>query len=340
MASSLRHSNFACALLAINLLPFHVSAETPIAHETPARDSTGGSLVAYRAHMVALREVIVSCRHTPSECVPARVGPDDRVFAQEEKPAFDVHWSWLWETILKAKDAKLENRDALLSEADARLVDQLHEAGVDVSPASISPPEISLRQARRNADAILAGSEFRHISGNGFWEQLSAKLLNWLGRIFGGVSNLGQHAPWLGAVIMYGFILLAFSGLLVWVFRLLDRQRVAVRLHRSAAINVTHQSAKNWAALAEKAAAEEDWREAVHAMYWATVSELESRRLWRQADVRTPREYLRLVPHTAPQYQPLRSLTMLLERIWYGLGSAAKSDYHQARMVYDEMRQS
>ena len=139
---------------------------------------------------------------------------------------------------------------------------------------------------------------------------------------------------------MYGFVLLAFSGLLVWVLRMLNRQRLAVRLQPSATLTASQETAKSWAALADRAAAAEDWREAVHALYWATVTELEGRRLWRQNSVRTPREYLRLVPPETPQHRPLRAFTQLLERIWYGLAPAARADYDQARAVYDELRSS
>ena len=331
-----------CLLLALSLSAGRALAEAPaiVALGAPAERPAAGSLEAYRAHLIALRELIGACERDPAACDPAKVGSDDRIPSNDGKPAFDVRWSWLWDLILKAKDAKLPNRTALLQQADARLGDQLREAGVTTGKGSAHDPDTEFKQARRDADSILAGAEFRHVTGNGFWEQLSAKLFNWLGRIFGGVSNLGQRAPWLGPVILYGFLLLAFSGLLVWVLRVLDRQRLAVRLQPPATMPASQETAKIWATLAERAAAAEDWREAIHALYWATVNELEGRRLWRQNSVRTPREYLRLVPTDAPQHRPLRAFTQQLERIWYGLAPAARSDYEQARAVYDQLRSS
>ncbi|MBB5057143.1 hypothetical protein HDF16_001828 [Granulicella aggregans] len=306
----------------------------------PADRPAAKPLDGYRAHLIALRELVGACEHSPAACDPAKAGSNDRIPPHDDKPAFDVRWSWLWDLMLKAKDAKLADRTALLQQAEARLGDQLREAGVDTGQGVAHDPGTNFKQARRDADSILAGSEFKHVTGNGIWEQLSAKLINWLGRIFGGVSNLGQRAPWLGPVIMYGFLLLALAGLLVWVLRMLDRQRMAVRLQHPAAITASQETAKVWASLAEQAAAAEDWREAIHALYWATVTELEGRRLWRQNSVRTPREYLRLVPPDAPQHRPLRAFTQQLERIWYGLDPAARADYEQARAVYDELRSS
>jgi Domain of unknown function (DUF4129) len=331
-----------CLLLALSLSAAHAVAETPsaIAVGLAAGHPASGSLDGYRAHLIALGELVTACQPTPAACDPTKVGSDDRVPSHAGKPAFDVRWSWLWDLILKAKDPRLADRAVLLKQAEARLGDQLRESGVATGEGHAPDPIVDLKQARRETDSILAGPEFRHVTGNGFWEQLSAKLFSWLGRIFGGVSSLGQRAPWLGPAIMYGFLLLALAGLLVWVLRMLDRQRLAVRLQQPAALTASQETAKSWAALAERAAAAEDWREAIHALYWAIVNELEGRRLWRQNTVRTPREYLRLVPPEAPQHRPLRAFTQQLEHIWYGLAPAARADYERARAAYDELRSS
>ena len=291
---------------------------------------------AYQAHLVALRELVAACRTNAAACDPAKVGGDDRVPPQGQAPGFDVHWSWLWDTILKAKDPKSPDRDALLRDADARLADQAREAGIASGPAPAIQPDF--QHARSDADRILAGSEFRKVTGSGLWDLLMAKFFAWLNRVFGGVSALGQRAPWIGPVIMYGFLLLAFSGLLVWVLRVLDRQRLAVRLESSAAVANWQEASRNWAQLAEAAAAHCDWREAVHALYWASVTELEGRRIWRQNNARTPREYLRLLSPDAPQHKPLRALTQLLERIWYGVAPARHEDYAAALAVYQQLR--
>jgi hypothetical protein len=296
------------------------------------------TLDEYKAHLVALRGLVAECRGNAAACDPARVGNDDRVAAGTSDAGFDVRWSWLWDVILKAKDAKLADRDTLLRDADARLIDQSREAGIDAGPPVPATPPTDFKHARTDADGILARSEFRHVTGNSFWDLLMAKFFSWLSRFFGGVSTLGQRAPWLGPVIMYGFLLLALSGLVVWVLRVLDRQRLVVRVESSSAIAAWQDASRNWAKLAEVSAEAGDWREAVHCLYWASVTELEGRRVWRQNNARTPREYLRLVPPDAPQHKPLRVLTQLLERVWYGLAPAGRSDYDAALAVYQELR--
>ena len=321
--------------------PMAVLSE-PIPVGTPARPPESGTLESYHEHLFALRELVSACDQNPNACDPARVGSDDHVPSHTGAPAFDVHWSWLWDLLLKAKDPKLAQRKILLHQADERLKDQMREAGVatgvDAEGSRKSSLPDDFKRARSGTDKILAASEFRRVTGNSFRDQLTAKLVNWLNRVFGGVSTLARSAPWLGPVIMYGFLLLALAALLVWVIRVLDRQRLAVRLEPGAALAHMQETSKGWATLADAAAASGEWREAVHALYWATVSELEGRRLWRSNNVRTPREYLRLISPDAPQYRPLRALTLSLERIWYGLSPAVREDYDEALAVYEELR--
>jgi hypothetical protein len=290
-------------------------------------------LERYKAHLSSLSELVSACNQDPSACDPAKVGGNDRVPAHDGRPAFEVHWNWLWDLILKAKDPKLAERGKLLRDAGERIQEQMREAGVEKSA-----PRVDFKSARSSADKVLAASEFRRVMGNGLRDRLTAKFFDWFSRLFGGVSNFARSAPWLGPVIMYGFLLLAFAAFLVWVLRILDRQRLAVRMEPGAAITHSQETSRSWAKLAEAAAASGEWREAVHALYWASISELEARRVWRANNVRTPREYLRLIATDAPQYRPLRALTRSLERIWYGFAPAVREDYDDALAVYEELR--
>jgi hypothetical protein len=133
-------------------------------------------------------------------------------------------------------------------------------------------------------------------------------------------------------------ITLAAAGVLTWVFRTMQRQRLAVRLESSATSEIWQKESNNWAELARAEAARQDWRAAVHCIYWATIVMLEGKKLWRQNRARTPREYLLLLEAGSGAQQALRGLTHLFERIWYGLRPAAESDYASALMLFDELR--
>jgi hypothetical protein len=85
-----------------------------------------------------------------------------------------------------------------------------------------------------------------------------------------------------------------------------------------------------WLEDARRSAAAGLWREAVHFVYWAAISRLESRRLWPADRARTPREYLALVAPDDPRRPGLSVLTGSFERIWYGGRPADEADYIHA----------
>jgi hypothetical protein len=84
---------------------------------------------------------------------------------------------------------------------------------------------------------------------------------------------------------------------------------------------------------ARRAAAAGSWREAIHLVYWAAISRLESKRLWPADRARTPREYLALVAAEDPRKGSLAHLTQTFERFWYGGRPAGKSDYQGAEAI-------
>ena len=88
-----------------------------------------------------------------------------------------------------------------------------------------------------------------------------------------------------------------------------------------------------WLEDARQAAAAGLWREAIHFVYWAAISRLESRRLWPADRARTPREYLALVAPEDPRKPSLATLTGSFERTWYGGRAAAESDYRRAEQL-------
>jgi hypothetical protein len=85
-----------------------------------------------------------------------------------------------------------------------------------------------------------------------------------------------------------------------------------------------------WLEDARQAAASGLWREAIHFVYWAAISRLESRRLWPADRARTPREYLALVAPEDPRKPGLSQLTNSFECFWYGGRDAGESDYKSA----------
>jgi hypothetical protein len=139
-------------------------------------------------------------------------------------------------------------------------------------------------------------------------------------------------------VMEWGSIMLAAAGLLTWVLRTMQRQRLAVRLESSASAEIWEKESDHWAERARVEAEKQEWRAAVHCLYWATIVMMEGRKLWRQNRARTPREYLLLLEPGSRMQDALRRLTQIFERIWYGLRPAVEGDYVRALALFDELR--
>jgi hypothetical protein len=90
-----------------------------------------------------------------------------------------------------------------------------------------------------------------------------------------------------------------------------------------------------WLADARRAAAAGQWREAIHFVYWAAISRLESKRLWPADRARTPREYLALVAAEDPRRAGLATLTGSFERSLVRRPAAGESDYLKGRKLAD-----
>jgi hypothetical protein len=283
----------------------------------------------YRGHLASLRPVVEACQKNPDECDAKKVGDDERV----EGAAFQTRWSWLRETLSNAHNAAQPDREKLLQEATARLDEDAALAG-EAAPQTPG----GFERARKQADEVLSRPEFRTVAQESYLEREIAKFWQWVGEVFGGVSRFGKRSPWLVPLVEWGSITLVAVGVLTWVFRTMQRQRLAVRIESSAIAEVWQKESDNWAELARTEAARQDWRAAVHCVYWATIVMMEGRKLWRQNRARTPREYLLLLEPESRMQQALRRLTQIFERIWYGLRPAAESDYASALMLFEELR--
>jgi hypothetical protein len=308
-----------------------VSAAGQVQADAPEQATAVSAVTnaAYRMHLESLKKLVQACQKNQNECDAKRVGDDERV----EGAAFQTRWSWLRETLTNAHDVAAPERGKLLQEAAVRLDE---DAALETATEAQSTD--NFQRARKQADEVLARSEFRTVTQDSFWDREIAKFWQWVGDVFGGVSRFGKRSPWLIPLMEWGSITLAAAGLLTWVFRTMQRQRFAVRFEASAISEVWQKESDNWAELARAEAARKDWRAAVHCLYWATIVMMEGRKLWRQNRARTPREYLLLLEPGSRVQQALRRLTQIFERIWYGLRPAAESDYTSALILFEELR--
>jgi len=150
------------------------------------------------------------------------------------------------------------------------------------------------------------------------------------------LARLGGYAsrfPWLGNALL-GLLLVGILLGLGWALLQVER-RSRIRIVPDSLSSSSAPSAREWQLWLQDAQARSEmgqWREAIHFVYWASISRLESLQLWPVDRARTPREYLALVTADDPRKTSLRALTRSFERTWYG-GRAADADAYQAALA-------
>jgi hypothetical protein len=286
----------------------------------------------YRARLETLRGLVSACRDDAKTCNAVAIGDDDKIASANE--SFQVRWQWLRKLLNDAHDPALPNRSALLNQATARLDEELAAAGGQ------EQKQAAFATARRTTNSILARAEFRVVGRQSWLDRKIARLLSWFYEIFTAASDFGHRAPWLGPVLEWGFVGLSAVFVLFWVRRSMERERLAISLSGQLMGAEWQKESAQWAELARAEAAQDNWREAIHCLYWASIVVLESRRLWRRDAARTPREYVELLARDSAEQNKLRRLTRIFERIWYGLRTAAREDYTQALTLFEELRQA
>ena len=285
----------------------------------------------YRAHLDQLRSLVADCGRIITACDATRVGDDNRVLIPGRDPVTQ-RFGWLRDLLVDRNDPSHSLRREMLPRAEQRLSEQ--EAELDQPPAT-APLTASQRAAR---DTVLDRSEFRIRQDFSLRERIGAWISQLLYRLFSGISSVGTAAPWLGRTLQWSCLILVAALLVLWIFRTLDRQRVALgRLHGDAARAAQLAESRAWADLARRHADAGEFRDAVHCLYWASIVALEDRRTLRRSNTRTPREALRLLDPASQLRGPLQSQTADFERIWYGLQPAAADDYQTALACYSAL---
>jgi hypothetical protein len=325
------------------------------------------SMQEYRNHLMALTTLVEACSKArdAKTCDPAQVGLDDRVpLANGPSTAATperrlIRYGWLRVLLSQAQDkdkadaptksvAKPSSDDDdddapgkdltkpcdcsttdLLKSAETRLAHDLAQTDAAVTPA---PAHTQERDVMKQ---VLAGRDFRNLQQTSVRDTILEKIGMWLNRILESISRVTAGSLWVGRVVFWGFIVAICVGLIWGLLQLERRWRIRL-IPESDGPGPGAASARDWQLWLEdarQAAALGLWREAIHYVYWASISRLESWRLWPADRARTPREYLALVDSQDPRKAGLAALTGSFERFWYGGRSAAQSDYLNAEQL-------
>ena len=335
---------FACTVARAQKLPAPSSQTTVHADDV--------SMEGYQQHLASLESLLDTCSKArdAKSCDPSLIGADDRVpiIVGSLTEHRLVPYGWLRALFQKAatKDETGEKgktapkpaavvqaqttTSQLLKDAKARLEQDLAQSR---APLVTGADHAIERAAMRE---VLARKEFRNLQEQAVKDTVLEKFARWLNHLFANAGFLKAQSAWIGRVLVWGFILAVCVALVYSLLRLERRWRVRLTPDDAQLPAPGAASARDWQLWLEdarRAAAAGEWREAIHFLYWASISRLESRRLWPADRARTPREYLALVAQEDPRRSGLSQLTNTFERFWYGGRTAAESDFKQAESI-------
>lgn len=297
------------------------------------------NLEGYRLHLQNLQNVVASClkQSNAANCDAALVGPDDEVATAAGTRA--VGYAWVRNVLANAgssataKDKrKLQQAAENLREASDRLARELKSSG---------GPQIQtagLTAAHRTLDHILSSAEFTRVKRTSFLDRVRDAFFQWVADHLSSLAAYGARTRWIARVFVAGSVLIAGTALLLWFNRQVRRQRAAV----SPADSLPPEddlalARKHSLAEARRLGREGRWREAIHSVYWAAISRMESKGRWPPDEARTPREYLDLVLHESERHANLASLTRVFERIWYGDSPAGEQEFQRACALFEKL---
>jgi Domain of unknown function (DUF4129) len=309
----------------------------------------------YQEHLISLQGLTKACAEARdlATCDPTLLGLDDRIPVDTPTNAERrlVRYGWLRilfshaeepDQAEQAPDSRgtavpargtarpaLPATSQLLIAAQARLAQDLDDAS---RPPGITPSHPQVRDSMR---LVLSGREFRNLQQPPEGDTLLERFGNWLNRLIANVDKMRAHSAWIGRAMVWGFFLAAGVGLAWGLVRIERRWRIRLvpSYQAPAPEAVSARDWQLWLADARRAASAGLWREAIHFVYWASISRLESGRLWPADRARTPREYLALMASEDPRRAGLASLTKSFERTWYGGREARESDYRRAEAL-------
>ena len=326
------------------------------------------SLSDYQTRLQSLDQLVVSCQHAPANCKSDQVGSDLKLNLPSGPR--QVRFAWLRELLdsaAKAQTAKDKAAQTSAAKAGAKsppvdkvdkfefhpptLAKQLEDAHLRLAaesdvvaqilkPASDKPPASSASPERQTLTHILAAKEYHAaVAQPSLLHRILEKVDDWLRRFIERLQQAGYRSKWFGLAAEIGFGVVICAAL-AWFLIHLERQGRFQATSFGFEHSSSSPSARDWQLWLEdarKSAAQGAWRDAIHSLYWANISRLESSGLWPADRARTPREYLALLPQASSQRSGLATLTRSFERTWYAGRPAQESDFRSAEQAVSQL---
>jgi hypothetical protein len=284
------------------------------------------SVAEYRARLdqllVATQQLDSSARATPP--ILQQLPQSWRVHTEHQD--FEISTEGL------RRDIRRFDQDKNLTTASA-VRDQIQSLRNDLDGFEASPADIS--RSREHLAALLARREFHDVRGPTFADRLKQKLLDIILRVLEFLFR-SSAIPTISKYFVYGLIGLAVLTLGFVLYRYI-KSAGAQESVVPADVPVSAKSWPRWLADANAAAAQHNWREAIHLAYWAGISFLEQQGAWRPDRARTPREYLRLISAASEHRETLGELTHVFELTWYAKRGADAGAFSQTVRALEKL---
>jgi hypothetical protein len=277
------------------------------------------SLHEYQAQLKHLQEQALSPASTPTDLAQLGRALPEFWEVEREGTTYTVPMQSLRNELM-ATGGDAVHRNQHLKKAQ-ELLAMMQNSTSDLQAPANSP------DAHAAANRILAQREFRLVKSQSWIEQ-KARFWRAVDRFL--YKIFGSAATWKGMkLVVYAIVAGVFGFFVWWIARLLLRG-APEQLSLPDGPVISERNPAEWLTEARAAAERGEWRDAVRLAYWAGISSLEARGMWRPDRARTPREYLRLLGKQNSCFASLLVLTRHFERIWYGGTSATAEDFRTA----------
>jgi hypothetical protein len=271
----------------------------------------------------SLQQLVNDCISEASNCSAGRVGPDETL-QLDQGVATQVNYTWL----RKQLDALAKQKTPERVEHGQIILNRLGSSSETPAPQ---------RDARKEANDVLRQVEFADANPS-WWDRLTTRVGLWWARHFSLAApsqSTINSARLVLEIFLFGIPLVL---LVLWLLRQIKEDRLIPDFPPEASDKPG--PSVSWVNEARACAERGEWRDAVHALYWQTITAFEERRIWAVTRTRTPREYLTLLQPGSERRKLLREQTILLEMIWYGHREATEEDYRRAAHLTEELAQA
>jgi hypothetical protein len=281
------------------------------------------SVAAYQQQLQGIVTKVESLESHPENAGELVTSIPDQISVATGSGEIKISYKVVKDSLAAFAAADENKRPALLRQAQ-QYARAMNSAAEEYDKRAADPGP-----AHRQLEEILSRREFK-TKGPSAKDALLARIYYWIARWLSKLVFKGKASFDLMQLIIYLAVGAAATLLLLWTIRRLRRPQEDLPEREIIPFAPSARSWRAWLADARAQAQQEDWRNAIHLAYWAGISYLEEHGAWKPNRARTPREYLRLIGKAASQYPVLAALTRKLEIVWYGYGTAAEADFHEA----------